>query len=190
MATPLASGSIALLRQYFTDGFYPTGTKTSGNELTPSAALLRAVAINGARSMKGFDQYGNPLDPPPSPRQGWGRLNLASSVRLVVDGVNNTAADTPSNMIAVDAWSGGKTTDLHYNTELEATGDERGYCLDVYGSTEELRVTLVYTDPESDTAGDGSLVNNLDLYLYHLETHDTERQLYPFGIMTCRAGKA
>ena len=187
MATPLASGSMALLRQYFTDGFYPTGTKTSGNELTPSAALLRAVAINGARSMKGFDQHGNPLDPPPSSRQGWGRLNLASSVRLVVDGVNNAAADTPSNLIAVDAWSGGKTTDLHHNTELEATGDERGYCLEVYGSTEELRVTLVYTDPETDTAGDGSLVNNLDLYLYHLETHDTERQLYPVGNMAAQS---
>jgi subtilisin family serine protease len=86
MATPLAAGAMALLRQYFTDGFYPTGTKTSGNDLTPSAALLRAVAINGARSMKGFDQYGNPLDPPPSPRQGWGRLNLASSVLLVSTG--------------------------------------------------------------------------------------------------------
>ena len=49
MATPLAAGAMALLRQYFTDGFYPTGTKISGNELTPSAALLRAVAINGAR---------------------------------------------------------------------------------------------------------------------------------------------
>ena len=108
-------------------------------------------------------------------------------MRLVVDGVNNAAADTPSNLIAVDAWSGGKTTDLHHNTELEAAGDERGYCLEVYGSTEELRVTLVYTDPETDTAGDGSLVNNLDLYLYHLETHDTERQLYPVGNMAAQS---
>ena len=175
MATPLASGLWRCCANTSRTGFYPTGTKTSGNELTPSAALLRAVAINGARSLKGFDQHGNPLDPPPSSRQGWGRLNLASSVRLVVDGVNNAAADTPSNLIAVDAWSGGKTTDLH-QTRNSKRRDERGG-LEGCGSTEELRVTLVYTDPETDTVGDGSLVNNLDLYLYHLETHDTERQL-------------
>ena len=84
MATPLAAGTMAILRQYFTDGYYPTGTKTLANVLIPSAALLRAVAINGARALKGFDYYGNPIDPPPSSRQGWGRLNLASSVLLKV----------------------------------------------------------------------------------------------------------
>ena len=192
MATPLAAGMMTLLRQYFTDGYYPTGTKTSGDEVTPSAALLRAVAINGARSLKGFDQNGNPIEPPPSSRQGWGRLNLASSVRLVSDGVNTDAADTPSNMIAVDAWSGGAAASLGYGHQIAKTGDSQGYCLNVYGSTEELRATLAWTDPESDTAGDGGLVNDLDLKLLYLPTYNATavKTLFPLGEITYRTNTA
>ena len=31
MATPVVAGSAALVRQYFADGFYPTGSKTAAN---------------------------------------------------------------------------------------------------------------------------------------------------------------
>lgn len=45
MATPLAAGSAALVRQYFTDGFYPSGSKTSADAFLPSAPLLKAVMM-------------------------------------------------------------------------------------------------------------------------------------------------
>ena len=82
MATPLAAGAMTLMRQYFTDGYYPTGAKVASDGFEPSAALLRAVAINGAQSLTGFNDDGYPLDPPPSCKQGWGRLDLAKSVRV------------------------------------------------------------------------------------------------------------
>jgi subtilisin family serine protease len=72
MATPIAAGAFTLLRQYFTEGFYPSGEKTSADEFVPSAALLKAVMINGAQALKGFESDGWPIDPPPSLKQGWG----------------------------------------------------------------------------------------------------------------------
>ena len=46
MATPAAAGTSLLLRQYCTEGWYPTGTKVPGNGFTPSAALLKAMCVN------------------------------------------------------------------------------------------------------------------------------------------------
>src|SRR6185436_15246161 len=51
MATPGAAGLTALIRQYYTEGWYPTGGKVSTNGFTPSAALLRATLVNSAVNM-------------------------------------------------------------------------------------------------------------------------------------------
>ena len=77
MATPVVAGSAALLRQYFTDGFWPSGAANPSDSFVPSAALLRAVLIGGAVSVGGVEaNTGLPIDPPPSTRQGFGRLWL------------------------------------------------------------------------------------------------------------------
>lgn len=47
MATPVVAGSAALVRQYFMDGYYPSGTKTQDDAFTPSSALIKAVMISG-----------------------------------------------------------------------------------------------------------------------------------------------
>jgi hypothetical protein len=48
MATALAAGGAALTRQYYTDGFYPTGISNPSNSIIPSAALLKATMIASA----------------------------------------------------------------------------------------------------------------------------------------------
>ena len=63
-------------------GFYPTGRATTTNARTPSGALVKAVLVNGAAAMDGFTADGLPVEPPPSCRQGFGRLHLASSLPL------------------------------------------------------------------------------------------------------------
>ena len=155
MATPIAAGAVTLLRQYFTEGFYPSGEKTSADGFNPSAALLKAVMINGAQALKGFESDGWPIDPPPSLKQGWGRIELAASVPLPssVD-VDVSAENTPTNLIIVDDVDD-KITE----------SSERGLCVDVDGSIEDLRATLVWTDYPGSTAAEGALVNNLDLQL-------------------------
>lgn len=80
MATPVVAGSAALLRQYFTDGFWPSGAANPADAFVPSAALLRAVLIGGAVAIGGVEANANglPVDPPPSSRQGFGRIHLGA----------------------------------------------------------------------------------------------------------------
>ena len=46
-STPLVAGSVALIRQYFMDGYYPSGGKHSQHSFTPSGSLLKAMVIAG-----------------------------------------------------------------------------------------------------------------------------------------------
>lgn len=79
MSTPAVSGAVAIVRQYFTDGWYPTGRKVSSNSFLPSGALLKAAIINSAVPMKSY-RFGNntllPLGLPPDAYQGFGRVKL------------------------------------------------------------------------------------------------------------------
>jgi hypothetical protein len=53
MAAPVVTGSVTLIRQYFTDGFYPTGAKVAANSFKPSGPLIKAALLGGASSMLG-----------------------------------------------------------------------------------------------------------------------------------------
>lgn len=129
MATPVTAGSAVLLRQYFTDGYFPSGrwqpgsahssgswagmaqiaaqarhpvpstlctchtaeltqqrcprlslaagSRNPADTLTPTGALLKAVMMGGSTTIVGFEaDTGLPVDPPPSFRQGFGRVHL------------------------------------------------------------------------------------------------------------------
>jgi hypothetical protein len=54
MATPATSGSLTLIRQYYTEGWYPTGTKTGVDAFAPTGALLKATIVNSAVKMSKF----------------------------------------------------------------------------------------------------------------------------------------
>ena len=170
MATPVAAGAFALLRQYFTDGFYPSGEKKSSDAFVPSAALLKAVMVNGAQALTGFESDGWPIDPPPSTKQGWGRIELAASVPLPSSVKLDVSAEkTPTNLIVVD----------DVDDKMTASS-ERGLCVDVDGSIEDLRVTLVWTDPPGSMAAEGALVNDLDLQLF-FEDASAGEMLWPLS---------
>ncbi|KAG2496693.1 hypothetical protein HYH03_005110 [Edaphochlamys debaryana] len=85
MAVPMVSGHLAIVRQYFREGFYPAGWKgPESANFTPSGMLLRAVAVAGASSCQGAlaRSVGRVMGPPPDPYQGWGRMDLATSIPL------------------------------------------------------------------------------------------------------------
>ena len=43
MATPLVAASATLVRQYFLDGFYPSGAATVANAHAPSGPLVKVL---------------------------------------------------------------------------------------------------------------------------------------------------
>ena len=45
MATPIAAGTLALIRQYFVEGWYPSGASQAADAHLPSGPLLKAVLL-------------------------------------------------------------------------------------------------------------------------------------------------
>ena len=143
MATPVIAGAAVLTRQYFMDGFYPSGAANAPDAFEPTAALLKAVLVAGAASIDGYEaDTGLPIDPTPSFRQGFGRVFLGQSLFLA----NNPYS--PLKLSLLDAV-------------LISTGDVHQYCITAGGGP--LSVTLVWTDYPGEANAAVSLVNDLDL---------------------------
>ena len=70
-STPLVAGSASIIRQYFREGFYPTGEKNSSNSFIPSSTLIRAMLINSAKYIN---------ENSPSFNNGFGQVNLFSTL--------------------------------------------------------------------------------------------------------------
>jgi hypothetical protein len=136
MASPGAAGLTALVRQYYTDGWYPTGAKVSTDGFTPSAALLRATLVNSAVSMANTTAI-------PANCQGWGRVLLDNALSFTGQTRKLFAKDTDS-----------------FNTG--STNEDRTYNFTV-SAGESLKVTLAWTDFPSTPAASVNLNNDLDL---------------------------
>jgi hypothetical protein len=138
MSCPNLAGSATLVRQYFTDGWYPTGAPVPANEFTPSAALLRAMMVNSA-----VDDFG--AFSIPDNNIGWGRILLDNAMYF--------PGDTRRTVV------------LDENDGL-ATGEAREYEIFVTDTTQDLKITLVWTDMASTPAAAINLVNDLDLEVF------------------------
>mmetsp|Transcript_60667 Transcript_60667/g.142865 ORF Transcript_60667/g.142865 Transcript_60667/m.142865 type:complete len:1206 (-) Transcript_60667:1091-4708(-) len=143
MATPLCAGGAALVRQYFTEGWWLGGTNNSGSAVSPTSALLKAMLINSATTqyLTYWDENGvETTQTAPDPVVGFGRVELSQVL-----------------------WFGSSTP--HFNLSFVNRGAVehgifRQYCVQ---STGKMRVTLVWTDPPSFPNAAKTLVNNLDL---------------------------
>ena len=150
MSAADASGTLALMQEFFT-------TKL---QRTPSPALLKAMLINGARSVGGVNydfQVQNVRN-----YQGWGLIRVRNSIP---GGLTNFAAGQPSSM-----WFADQSP-----TNALATGASRTVQLQLPlggARSQPLRVTLVWTDPPGNPAAGIKLVNDLDLIVTNLDTGD------------------
>jgi hypothetical protein len=137
MASPGAAGFAALVRQYYTDGWYPTGAKVSTNGFTPSGALLRATLINSAVNMTGTTAI-------PANCQGWGRVLLENALYFTGQTRKLWIMDTAAP----------------FNTG--STNEDRAYTFTV-GAGDSFKATLAWTDYPSTPAASVNLNNDLDL---------------------------
>ena len=145
MATPVAAGAALLVRDYFAQGFYPSGRADAARSHAAGAALVKAVLVAGAAELDGFEvDTGLPLAPPPSYRMGFGRVHLGRALPLAGKG----GAPPPFNLQVVDG------------AELRG-GAAHTYCL--RGSGGPLAVALAWQDAPGSPAAGRALVNDLDL---------------------------
>ncbi|GAB4223227.1 MAG: hypothetical protein Kow0062_22880 [Acidobacteriota bacterium] len=138
MACPAVAGAAALVRQYFVEGWYPTGAPEPLDARTPTGALLKAVLLAGTQDMTGVAGF-------PSDLEGWGRVHLERSLAFAGDA---------RGLVVLD--------DVRRADGLGA-GGEATYPLDVTDTDEDLRVTLVFTEPPAELLAATATVNDLDL---------------------------
>ena len=138
MATPNMTASMALIRNYFQLGYYPTGDTLTGVKRSISAALNKAVGIVGAdNDVSGYTVPDNNV--------GWGRVDLDSSLYF--------AGDT-SKLWVLDDTIG-----------LE-TGDSVLIPINVTSVQKPFRVTLCWSDYPGTMRAAYICVNDLDLTVF------------------------
>jgi len=134
-ATANVAAAAALVRQYFTEGWYPSGTKKKSDAITPTGALIRAMLLNSTVNMTGHSGY-------PSNIEGWGLIQLdrtlffENSVRALVAAQKR-------------------------NRQGLATNQTQRHMIVVYNTDEQLKITLVWTDPPPDPTSATAPVNTI-----------------------------
>ncbi len=138
MACPAVTASGALVRQYYEEGWYPTGTPRGQDARVPSGALVKATLLNSTVDMTGMSGY-------PGTLEGWGRVLLENA--LFFDG------DVRSTSVMADVL----------NADGLSTAEQVEHSLTVTASAEPLKITLVFTDPPASLLAEDAAINDLDL---------------------------
>ena len=84
------------MRQYLTEGWYPTGARLAANAFAPTAALMRAMCINSA-------VHQIPGTSPPDDQVGWGRIDADSVLYFAGDARKLLLVDQIEGLTTGDA---------------------------------------------------------------------------------------
>ena len=138
MATPLTAGAAALARQYLQE---------KRGHAAPSAALMKAILVNGARSLTpgqyGVGQYREIPAARPNSVEGWGQVDLANTL-YPASGMTNLYYDVTAPAEAMN--TGARQTYLFNHTDANP-----------------VNITLCWSDYPASLAAARQLVNDLDL---------------------------
>ena len=136
---PAAAGWAAMVRQYFQEGWYPTGTPNPSDGFNPSAALIRAVLFHAAET--GVHRLSTSVEPP------------ALTKTPALDKVFQEGAGFSRLFITDDPGFPAGSRDV------------RNYRFTVTNSDTPLRATLAWTDYPATPAAAEPWVNDLDLII-------------------------
>lgn len=137
-STPAMAGAITLVRQYYQDGFYPSGTRFPSHGFTPTGALLKATLLNSTVDMTGVTGY-------PSNQEGWGVILMDNALFFEGDARNTRVWDV-----------------RHANGLFN--GETHTYAVNIASNAQSLKISLAYTDAPGTVDSDANvLTNDLDL---------------------------
>lgn len=147
-AAPSVAGGAAMVRQYYTEGWYPSGTRQPHHRFTPTGNLLKATIANATVDVTGIAGYPGAA----GTGEGWGRVLLDDGLYFAGDARN------------LVVWDVRKASGIF-------SGESRTHTFTVAGNAQPLKVTLVWSEPNApaNTAAGpadaaGSLtINDLDL---------------------------
>jgi len=170
MSCPITSANAALVRQYYTEGWYYNGKNNTEKGFNPSAALVKATLINSGVPLKGYLDYSGfmlPINPTEEQEfylqakylEGFGRIQL-DRVMMFDNSTRKLLVARKENL----KTSSGVDTEFG-DPMIDSTDDSHIYCLDsaASGSMEDVKITLVWTDYPSTPSSKKHLVNDLDL---------------------------
>ena len=138
-ACPQIAAGGALARQYYTDGYYPSGAANPADGFTPTGALLKATLLNSGVDMTNESGY-------PTNLEGWGRMLLDEAMHF---------AGEVRTMMVADV--------RHASGDALTTGGEYELPFEVTDASEKLKATMVFTDAPAAPAAAFVPVNDLDL---------------------------
>ena len=141
MACPNAAGVAVLMRQYFVDGFYPSGAANPADKFIPNAAFMRALLISAAGPLKGNSVI-------PDPSLGFGIVH-ASDILVFADDANigRFGMRVSRNMCIKE---------FHVELVAEVTLTNSDY---------PLIVSLAWIDPPTGSGSTLPIYADLDLYV-------------------------
>ncbi|MGH7973483.1 MAG: S8 family serine peptidase, partial [Limisphaerales bacterium] len=150
MAAADVSGTLALMEEFFTQRLH----------LTNSPALMKALLINGARSLGDlYDfQVKNNIN-----FQGWGQVFLPTTLQGSLSNFVGNSSSASSMFFFDQNPTNALTTGRSQTRTFSVSPSAQG---------EPVRVTLVWTDPPGDPVASIKLVNDLDLVVTNLDTGD------------------
>jgi hypothetical protein len=159
MATPTVAGNAVLIKQYFQDGWYPSGSRNPVDSFVPSGALLKAMLIQSGVSMDyvTYDNdnglYQQSTGGYPSNIQGFGKVRLSNILNF---------GPSSASPITLFVRGAAETSSPYYASIDTASQVDTYLFLTSSASTQpQIRVTLAFTDEIGAVGSSVTLVNNL-----------------------------
>jgi hypothetical protein len=156
MAAPAIAAVAAIVRQWFQEGWYPSGSPDSRASINPSSALVRAVIAASAASLNsGADSSARP-----SVKSGFGLPSLARALYI-------KSAAHSHRIAVVDASSiprAGSASVSHGSLNVVSAACSGG----------KVSVALAWTDLPGHPSASVQLVNDLDLMVWSQAAQDSE----------------
>jgi hypothetical protein len=165
MAAPAVAAGAGIIRQYFVDGYYPSGSANSADSLFPSGALLKAMILaSGQPLQRTIDETGGYSTAIasslyyPDDRQGYGRMQLNKVLHF------DTSSHSPLNLKVF----AGAFASSHSLYETISNGATSTYTFTTASTNPSvLRVVLCFVDYEGDvsstTTNTGSMKNRITM---------------------------